>query len=106
MTTPFQDDLINEIFTDRHDLAFLGALDQQQDRLPQGGAEFFRRRGGDFLDRFQQTLGGQLMGGTLPSLSPQEFFGGLDFQREFFKFSPESRGMSTSRFNPTTRFFF
>ena len=105
MTTPnFRQDLISEIFGERPELAFLGNLGQAG--LNQGQERFFRGRASDFLGRLQQKIGGQLVQGGLPTLTPEEFFGGLNFQEEFRRFSPRDRGMGTAGLAPRTRFLF
>ena len=106
MVTPstFQQDLISDIFGERPELAFLGNLGQRN--LPRSMEDFFRGQTSNFLRQFQQQVGQQLVGGNLPTLTPQDFFGGLDFQQEFRNFSPAQRGLGTNRFSPQTRFFF
>lgn len=99
-----QDDLISEIFGQRPELAFLGRVGQSG--LDQNAQELFRGRTSDFMRRFQQALGQQLTAGQLPTLRPEEFFGGLDLQQEQFRFSPEQRGLSTRGLVGPTRFFF
>ena len=99
-----QQELINSIFGERPELAFLGALKQQN--LPQGLSNFFRGRTSDFLNRFQQSLGSELFQGNLPTQTAQDFFGGFNFRNEALKFSPARRGMGTNQFAPRTRFNF
>lgn len=104
MTSPFQQDIISEIFGERPELAFLGFLDQA--KMPRNMQQFFRGRVGDFLGRYQQALGGQLVQGQLPNLTPQRFFGGLNFQNEFTDFSPQERGFFPGRLTGNVRFLF
>src|SRR3990167_6937348 len=105
MTTPnFQQDLISEIFGQKPELAFLGYLGQAG--LGQGQERFLRGRASDFLDRLQQAVGQQLVQGGLTTITPEQFFGGLNYKQELGQFTPEQRGMGTSRFAPPTRFLF
>ena len=103
-TSSFRQDLISEIFGERPELAFLGNLGQRN--LPRNMQDFFRGQTSNFLRQFQQRIGQQLVAGDLPTLTPQDFFGGLDFQQEFRRFSPAERGMGVSQFAPRTRFIF
>lgn len=100
----FNQDLINEIFGDRPELAFLGHLGQAG--LSNNLEDFFRRRTSSFLNRFQQASGEQLVGGNVPTLTPEDFFGNINFQQEAGRFSPESLGQGTGRFRPPTSFNF
>lgn len=69
--------------------------------------QFFRGRVGDFLGRFQQGLGQQLVRGQLPtSDSAEKFFRGLNFQNEFSQFSPQERGFFPGRLTGSARFLF
>lgn len=104
MTTPFNRDIISEIFGHQPELAFLGFLGESQ--APQSMQQFFRGRVGDFLGRYQQAVGQQLVQGRLPSLRPEQFFGGLNFQNEFSKFSPQQRGFFPGRLTGSARFLF
>lgn len=102
-TSPtFIQDLISEIFGQRPELAFSGNVAQSGLRPNQ--QRFLRGRASDFLGRFDQAIGGQLTQGDLPTLTPEKFFGNLDFQNELFKFSPRQRGTGSSQFAPRTRF--
>ncbi len=98
----FINNVIGNIFGERPQLAFLGNLAQSGLR-PQT-QKFFRGQAGDFLNRFQQAIGQQLVQGQLPSLTPQEFFGNIDFGREQFNFTPRQRGVARGSFAPRTRF--
>ena len=107
MTTfNFQQDLISEIFGERPELAFLGNLGQRN--LPRSMEDFFRGQTSNFLQQFQQQVGQQLVGGNLPTLTPQDFFGpsNLDFQQRFRDFSPLQRGLGTNQSAPRPRFLF
>lgn len=104
MATPFGKDLISEIFGERPELAFLGFLGQSQ--APQSMQQFFRGQVANFLGQYQQALGQQLVQGNLPSLTPEKFFGGLNFQNEFNKFSPQQRGFFPGRLTGSARFLF
>ncbi len=98
----FINDVIGNIFGERPQLAFLGNLAQSGLR-PQT-QKFFRGQAGEFLNRFQQAIGQELVQGKLPSLTPQEFFGNIDFGREQFNFTPRQRGVARGSFAPRTRF--
>lgn len=100
----FQQDLISEIFGQRPELAYLGNLGRQN--LPRSMEDFFRGQTSNFLRQYQQAQGQQLVGGQIPNMTPEDFFGGLNFQQEFRNFSPMARGLGTRRFSPQTRFFF
>ena len=102
--TPFNRELIAELFGQQPSLAFLGHLGQSG--LGQGEQQFLRGRAGDFLQRLQQALGGQMVQGMLPTINPDEFFGGMDFRNELNRFTPQQRGRSMSQFAPRTRFQF
>lgn len=103
MTTPsFNQDIISEIFGEQPKLSFLGYLGNA--KLPKSMEEFFRSRASDFLEQYQQAVGQQLASGKLPTLTPESYFGGLNFRNEALKFSPETRGMGTSQFFGRTRF--
>lgn len=104
VTTPFNRQVISDIFGQQPELAFLGFLEQQGLRPQQN--QLLRSRASDFLNRFQQAVGSQLAGGQLPTLTPQQFFGGLDFRNELAQLTPQERGIQSSRFAPRTRFFF
>lgn len=104
MTTAFNRDLIQEIFGERPELAFLGNLARQG--LPFSQEQFLRGRASDFLSRFQQSMGQQLLNGAIPTQGPEQFFGNINFQSELDRFSPQERGLSPGRFAPRTRFFF
>ena len=100
----FQKQFISDIFTDQPELAYLGALSSKN--LPESMARHFRSRSSDFMDRFNQTMAEQLFRGNLPTTSPKEFFGGLNFQQEFRNLAPQQRGFGTSRLAPRTQFYF
>lgn len=104
MTSSFQRDLIRDIFGERPELAFLGHLGQAG--LGRGQEEFLQGRASKFITQLQQAMGQQMVQGGLPTINPDEFFGGLDFRRELNRFSPEQRGMDMGRFAPRTRFQF
>ena len=74
MSTDFERSIIEQIFGERPELAFLGQLGQRG--LPRSQQQFFRERTGDFMRRFQQAVGQQLTQGQLPTLTPEQFFGG------------------------------
>lgn len=101
---PFLNDLRSEIFGEQPELAFLGNLGQQRQNLPRNMEDFFRSRTSDFLQRFKQAQGTQLAQGNLPTLTAQDFFGGLDFRNEALRFSPEDRGLGTRGFVGPLRF--
>ena len=101
--TPFNRDLINEIFGQQPELAFLGYLGRSG--LDQNDQEFMRTKAGDFLQRLQQSVGTQMARGGLPTMTPQSFFSGLDWGNELYKYSPQERGQDNSRYAPTTRWF-
>lgn len=103
-TRGFRDELIREIFGQRPELSYLGNLGQGN--LPRNMQDFFRGQTSNYLRQLQQAQGQQLVGGGLPTITPEDFFGGLDFQREFRNFSPLQRGLGTSRLSPRTQFFF
>lgn len=103
-TTPFNKDLINEIFRQDPGLSFLGRLSQSGLRPNQQKA--LRGQLPDFLRRLRQSTGRQLVQGNIPTLLPDDFFGNLNFQDELFKLSPQQRGQGQSRFAPRTRFQF
>jgi len=103
-TTPFQKDLISEIFGERPELALLGNIGQSG--LGQSQQRFLRGNPSEFLGRLQQKIGQQLVQGGLPTLTPESFFGGLNFRDELSKFSPVDRGLGTSQFAPRTQFRF
>ena len=98
----FTKDLIAEIFGERPELAFLGHLGKSG--LSDNLEAFFRRRTSGFLQRFQQAAGQQLVGGSIPTQTAEDFFGGINFQQEAGKFSPETLGLGTSRFRPSQSF--
>ena len=108
MTNDFQRDLIAEIFGDRPELAFQGSLGRAgaQGQLGAGQERFLRGRASDFLSRLQSQYGQQMLAGGLPTLTPEKFFGDIDFRNELYRFSPEQRGMGTSQFAPFTQFRF
>lgn len=105
MTTPnnFNQDLINEIFGQQPELAFLGYLGRSG--LDQNDQRFMRGQAGNFLQQLQQTVGQQMAQGGLPTMTPQSYFSGMDWGKELYKYSPQQRGMDTSRFSPMTRWF-
>lgn len=102
--TPIQQDAISEIFGERPELAFLGNLGESG--LAPRGQELFRRRTSDFLNRFQTAVGQQLVSGQLPTLTPESFFGKINFQNEFLRLPPGERGVSSGKFAPPTMFRF
>ncbi len=99
------DGLIADIFDQDPELAFLEQVGKQD--LTQNMQDFFRGQTSNFLRQFQQSLAQQLGQGIVPGVNAgRNFFGGLDFQQEFGKFSPSAKGLGTNRFNPRTQFFF
>ena len=103
-TTPFNQDLISEIFGERPELAFLGHLGESG--LGRNQQRVLRGQASNFLGRFQQATGQQLARGNLPTLMPEDFFKNLNFQNEFFRLTPQQRGQQSSRFGPRTSFQF
>jgi hypothetical protein len=104
MTTSFNKDLLSEIFGERPELAFLGNLGQAG--LGKGPEKFLRGKASDFLQRLHQAVGQQMVGGNLPTLTPEDFFGKMNFQQELGQYSPEQRGMETRQYNPFTNFLY
>ena len=104
MTPNFQQQLMQEIFGERPELAFLGHLTRSG--LEPGQQKFLRGRASDFLQQLQSGVGRQLVQGGMPTLMPQDFFGGMDFKDELFRYSPRERGMTQGQFAPRTRFQF
>lgn len=105
MTTPdFQRDLMAEIFGERPELAFRGYLGQAG--LAQSQERFLSGKASEFLGRLQQAVGQQMIQGGLPTLTPEGFFGGMDWQNELYKYGRGERGMRTSQFAPRTQFLF
>ena len=104
MSPGFREQFISDIFDQQPELAYLGTIGSKN--LPESMVRHFRSRTSDFMNRFQQAMGQQLLGGNIPSISPQDFFGGLNFQQEFRNLSPQQRGFGTSRLVPRTQFYF
>lgn len=104
MTTPdFNKDLLSEIFGERPELAFQGYL--AKSGLGQPQQQFMGGKASDFLTMLQQAVGKQMAGGALPTLTPESFFGGMDFKNEMYQnYGREQRGMGTSQFSPFTQF--
>ena len=104
-------DISRDVFGQNPDMAFLGRLGQAN--LPQGQQNYFRRNVGDFLSRFQQHLSQQFLQADPNNFNPntdlsrsEDYFGGLNFQNEYLKQSPTSRGFFSGQFAPRTRFQF
>ena len=97
-------EIIDEIFGEQPGLSFLAHLGKSGvgDNLQ----DFFRSRTGLFENRFRQAVGQRLLGGDTTALTPNDFFGGINFQQEAGKFSPETLGLGTSRFRPGQSFDF
>lgn len=114
MTTqsPFNwQDIFQDVFSRQPEMAFLGSLSQQGGT--QGMQDYFRRRTGEFQQRFQQHLSRQMLDADPNTFDPnkdltraEDFFGGLNFQEEFLKQSPTSRGFFSGQFAPKTRFLY
>ena len=100
-------DFSREVFGQNPELAFLGRLGQA------GGGrqmqDYFRRRTGDFLSRFQQQLSRQLLEADPNTFNPsqlstpEDFFGGINFRNEFLSQAPTQRGFFSGQFAPHTR---
>jgi hypothetical protein len=103
-TSGFSQDLLAEIFGQQPELALLGQIGRSG--LGKRDQRLLRGRTSDFLNRFQQQVGSQLLGGNLNTQSPEDFFGGLNLRNELFNLSPQQRGVNQSQFSPRTRFFF
>ena len=101
--TTFNQNLINEIFQERPELAFLGELGRAN--LPRNLEDVFRSRTSSFLTQLNQRIGSELVQGNLPNIDPAEFFRGA-IQQEQSRLSPEQRGVGTRFFNPRTIFGF
>ena len=100
----FTDDLISEIFGQRPELALFGNIAKSGLRPNEQKFLSTGSRASGFLERLQESVGSQLVGGGLPTVTPQNFFGNLNFQEELFKFSPRTRGVGKGALAPQTRF--
>lgn len=118
MTTPtFNSNFPFDFETIRRDvygndpaLAFLGRLEQA------GGTpamqDYFRNQTGDFLRQFQAHLSRQFLESDPETFDPnnlsraEDYFGGLNFQEEYLRQTPEQRGFFPARFAPRTRYLF
>ena len=103
-TTPFNQDLINEIFGQQPELSFLGHLSQSG--LGQNQQKALRGQLPEFLARLRQSAGQQLVQGNIPTLLNDDFFKDLNFRDELFRLSPDQRGQSRGQFGAGTRFGF
>lgn len=109
MTTPNNlQDWGRDFFLQEPEFGYLGALGQKN--MPKNMADFFRGNAGRFLQRYNEALSQQVVGGQLPTLNPFDFFSGASgqftFENEFAKEAPTQRGFFSGRFAPNTRFLF
>lgn len=104
MTTPnLIQDIIEEIYGERPELALFGRLGQSN--LGRNQREFLRSQAPRFLQQYQQRIANQLSQGQLPNLSPSEFFNNdFDPLQEYYRLPPQQRGLGISQFAPRTRF--
>lgn len=84
-----------------------GVFEDQLTRSPlsQSQRNLLRPRFSEFGDQFRGQLAGGARQGQLPSMSFQDFMGGLDMNQQFYQRfnTPQSRNPFSTR-NPFTRF--
>lgn len=93
---------IGEIFGQRPELAMYGSIPN----VPSFQRNLLMDQSGDFMKRFYGAAGRQLLGGQMPNITPQGFFGNMDFQKELFDMPRFTRGASSNFLNPRTRFLY
>ncbi len=104
MSPAFREEFISDIFGQKPELAYLGTMGRQN--MPESMERYFRANTSDWVQRFKQRMGQQLLDRNLNIIEPEEFFGGLNFEQEFRNLSPQQRGFGTSRLAPRTQFDF
>jgi len=102
-------DLGRAFFLEDPEAGFLGALGNQD--LPRNMQDFYRKRPGEMLTKYNQQLSRNIVMGGLPDTNPFDFFEGTSggfggFHNDYWSRSPTSRGSFSGQRSPKTSFIF
>ena len=101
--TQGQNTIFQDFLEEEPDIPFFGQLFSQQggrDQFTSNQQAAFRNQRQQFTNRFLAQIFEQIQRGEVPSLRQSDFFGNLDFGREF----NQQFGPRTAQFAPRTQF--